>query len=218
MLSSSDSESDALVVNHALSASTKDSWIVDSGAMCHMCSNEKLLVELHNLKQPFEVTLGDGYALKATEQGIVALDIKLPQGKTRMRKLHNVLYVPNHSWSVCHGRQKRGRYTPPPSMRPAAKSKTEMGSSHQGQIVCIISIVNLTINKFMLLRKKMFGIGVLGIWEHEVFRSWLGMSWLKGWTMIHRKKFLSVSRVQKENTAEAPSQPAVASDPRNLLA
>ena len=36
--------------------------------------------------------------------------------------------------------------------------------------------------------------------------------------MIQRKKFLSVSRVQKENRAEAPSQLAVASDLRNLLA
>ena len=97
---SSESESDALVVSHALSASTKDSWIVVSGATCHMCSNEKLFVELHKLKQPFEVTLGDGYALKATGQGIVALEMKLPQGKTRMRKLHNVLYVPNLSYNL----------------------------------------------------------------------------------------------------------------------
>ena len=40
--SSSDSESTGSLVHHALSASVKnrsDSWIVDSGATCHMCNN-----------------------------------------------------------------------------------------------------------------------------------------------------------------------------------
>lgn len=52
--SSSSSESNALVV---LSASATDSWIVHSGATCHICNNDKLFVDLCYLKQPTEVNL-----------------------------------------------------------------------------------------------------------------------------------------------------------------
>jgi len=38
----SNSDDDAVVVCHALSAGTKDNWIVNSGATCHMCNNKKL--------------------------------------------------------------------------------------------------------------------------------------------------------------------------------
>ena len=37
-----DTDSDALVVCHALAASYTNIWIVDSGATCHMCSDSKL--------------------------------------------------------------------------------------------------------------------------------------------------------------------------------
>ena len=39
---SSSDDDDALVVCHALSAGSKGNWIVDSGATCHMCNDEKL--------------------------------------------------------------------------------------------------------------------------------------------------------------------------------
>ena len=38
---SSDSEEEAFVTTHALSASTRHNWIVDSGATCHMCNDKK---------------------------------------------------------------------------------------------------------------------------------------------------------------------------------
>ena len=100
--SSSDSESVGLVARHALSASTgrHDSWIVDSGATCHMCNDRKLFVELRNLDKPLEVTLGDGYNLHAIGRGVVVLETKLPSGRTKKCKLHDVLYVPKLSYNL----------------------------------------------------------------------------------------------------------------------
>ena len=100
--SSSDSESVGLVARHALSASTgrHDSWIVDSGATCHMCNDRRLFVELRNLEKPLEVTLGDGYDLHAIGCGGVVLETKLPSGRTKKCKLHDVLYVPKLSYNL----------------------------------------------------------------------------------------------------------------------
>jgi len=97
---SSGSESDALVVGQALSASATNNWIVDSGATCHMCNNDKLFVNIHSLQQPLEIMLGDGHALEATGQGVVTLEMKLPNGKTRRCKLHDVLFVPKLSYNL----------------------------------------------------------------------------------------------------------------------
>ena len=100
--SSSDSENVGLVARHALSASTgrHDSWIVDSGATCHMCNDRKLFVELRSLDKLLEVTLGDGYDLHAIGRGVVVLETKLPSGRTKKCKLHNVLYVPKLSYNL----------------------------------------------------------------------------------------------------------------------
>ena len=50
--SSSDSDSIGLMVNHVMSASSTgrlNDWIVDSGATCHMCNDDKLFAELRSL-------------------------------------------------------------------------------------------------------------------------------------------------------------------------
>ena len=51
----STSSDDALVIGHALAATSKDIWIVDSGATCHMCNDETFFSELNNLNEPQEV-------------------------------------------------------------------------------------------------------------------------------------------------------------------
>ena len=66
-------------------------WIVDSGATCHMSCDDKLFDELHNLKQPLEVMLGDGYAVEATGRGTVVLELTEVGGKASRCKLHEVL-------------------------------------------------------------------------------------------------------------------------------
>lgn len=101
--SSSESESIGLVVRHALSASSfsqLDSWIMDSGATCHMCNNKMLFSKLDGLKQSLEVTLGDGHVLGTPGRGIVVLEMKLPQSKSMKCKLHDVLYVPMLSYNL----------------------------------------------------------------------------------------------------------------------
>jgi hypothetical protein len=98
-------ESAGLVVNHVtLSASSfrllNNSWIVDSGATCHMCNRSELFVEFAELNQPLQIALGDGHKVTATGQGVVAVQLRLPDGKSKRCKLHDVLYVPALSYNL----------------------------------------------------------------------------------------------------------------------
>ena len=65
-----------------------------------MCNDRDQFVEICSLKQPQEVMLGDGHALEATERGIVALEMKLSDRKTKSYKLHDMLYVPKPSYNL----------------------------------------------------------------------------------------------------------------------
>ena len=98
--SESDSEEEVFVATHALTASSKRDWIVDSGATCHMCNNKELFDEIKALDTPQEVKLGDGHTLQATAEGIVTLETLLPNGKSRMCRLENVLLVPKLSFNI----------------------------------------------------------------------------------------------------------------------
>ena len=92
--SSSDVDFAGLMVNHVLSANFTallNELIMDSGAACHMCYDDRLFDELHSLKQPLEVMLGDGYALEATGRGTVVLELTKVGGKASRCKLHEVL-------------------------------------------------------------------------------------------------------------------------------
>ena len=98
--SNNESESDALVAGCALAANaTRDTWIVDSGATCHMCNNDKLFTELRDLR-PLDVTLGDGHNLKASGKGTVLLQMSLHDGTMRKCSLNDVLYVPSLSYNL----------------------------------------------------------------------------------------------------------------------
>ena len=100
--SSSDVDFAGLMVNHVLSANFTaplNELIMDSGAACHMCYDDRLFDELHSLKQPLEVMLGDGYALEATGRGTVVLELTKVGGKASRCKLHEVLYVPDLSYN-----------------------------------------------------------------------------------------------------------------------
>ena len=91
------------MVNHVMSASSTgnlNDWIVDSGATCHMCNDDKLFVELRSLEQPLEVMLGDGYAVEATGRGTITLEVTSMDGQASRCKLHEVLYVPDLSYNL----------------------------------------------------------------------------------------------------------------------
>ena len=94
------------MVGHALSATSKESWIVDSGATCHMCNSKTSFSELHPLTRPQEVTLGDGHILEATAKVTVMIEMLLPDGSTKKCKLQDVLYVPKLSHNLLSRRQK----------------------------------------------------------------------------------------------------------------
>ena len=46
------SSREAMVVGYAFSVTSKNEWIVDSGATSHMCNNKELFVELNELTPP----------------------------------------------------------------------------------------------------------------------------------------------------------------------
>ena len=94
------SDGEAVVTIHALAATSRESWIVDSGATCHMCNDRSLLVNLRPLSIPQEVTLGDGSSLEGPAEGTVKLDAILPSGNTQKCSLENVLFVPKLSYSL----------------------------------------------------------------------------------------------------------------------
>ena len=73
-------------------------WIVDSGATCHMCCNEKLFSELQSLEKPTDVR--DGHTLQASGEGIVLLRMNLPNGSSRKCCRLNVLFVPSLKYNL----------------------------------------------------------------------------------------------------------------------
>ena len=99
----SDSRSSGLIASHALSVSSSSeqgTWVVDSGATCHMCHDSKWFTTLNQLQDPVDVVLGDGRALTTTGKGKVELDIILPNGESKSCTLHSVLYVPKLSYNL----------------------------------------------------------------------------------------------------------------------
>ena len=91
---------EAFVTIHALTATSRGSWIVDSGATCHMCNDKNLFVDLKHLSIPQQVTMGDGSSLEGPAEGTVKLDTILPGGSTQKCRLENVLFVPKLSYSL----------------------------------------------------------------------------------------------------------------------
>ena len=99
----SDSENTGLIASHALSVLSPNEqciWIMDSGATCHMCHNDKLFSTLHNVAGPIDVILGDRHTLTAIGRGNVVLDMMLPNGEVKPCVLHDVLYVPKLAYNL----------------------------------------------------------------------------------------------------------------------
>ncbi|XP_019256390.1 PREDICTED: uncharacterized protein LOC109234787 [Nicotiana attenuata] len=67
-------------------------WIIDSGASDHMTSTKSLLFNVQTLPVPYLVSLPNGYKVKVTNIGSLAL---LPD-----LILHNVLYVPSFQYNL----------------------------------------------------------------------------------------------------------------------
>eukprot|EP00794_Sanderia_malayensis_P004203 gene4203-4765_t len=102
--SEQDSDSDvvALVVHEkALSSADKNvGWIIDSGATCHICNDVNAFTECVTLKQPQEISLGDGHIVKATGKGTVLLKIAIGQNQIQRCELKDVLFIPELSYNL----------------------------------------------------------------------------------------------------------------------
>ena len=97
--SSGKSNSVGLIATHALTAKgpdQADSWILDSGATCHICSNQKLFDEIE-LKSSQEVTMGDDRVIKAAGCGTIKIKLTQQGGSYQDCTLYDVLYVPELS-------------------------------------------------------------------------------------------------------------------------
>ena len=102
---SSDAEADyvGLSANHILSASnsiSNKSWIIDSGASCHMCNDKSQMIDYVSLASSQDVTLGDGHRLAAVGSGTVILTVEVSPDKFKTCKLSDVLHVPNLSYNL----------------------------------------------------------------------------------------------------------------------
>ena len=95
-----DSESDCgLAVSHALGAcNVKKRWIIDSGAMRHMCNDKTDFTDF--VKQDTDVILGDGHHLKAEASGTITLEVDKSDRKQKTCTLKDVLYVPDLSYNL----------------------------------------------------------------------------------------------------------------------
>ena len=67
-------------------------WIVDTGASTHMCSDFSLLVNPAIVTSPMHVSLPDGSQFSVQYNGIVVLSPTL--------ELHNVLYIPKFQFNL----------------------------------------------------------------------------------------------------------------------
>ena len=85
----------------ALAASNHiNSWIVDSGATCHICCNKMMFSEMKIMDRSQTITLGDGRSIESTSQGTVKLKLKQPDGTYKRATLYDVLYVPELSYNL----------------------------------------------------------------------------------------------------------------------
>jgi len=94
------SSQDAMLITNALVAKSKDDWIVDSGATCHMCNDRRMFTEFKQLGSSEKVTLGDGRSLDVAGEGTVDMDMLLNDGIRRGCSLMNVLYVPSLAYNL----------------------------------------------------------------------------------------------------------------------
>ena len=89
------------VTIYALAATSRGTWIVDSGATCHMYNDKNLFIDLRHLSIPQQVTLGDGSSLKGPAEGTVRLDTILPGGSTQKCRLENIVCTKVVQFTKC---------------------------------------------------------------------------------------------------------------------
>ena len=90
-----------LFAHHALTTNNneKRSWIVDSGATCHMCRDIDKFINMKKLDKAEDITLGDRHSVKAFGIG-VDLNVRMSDEKQQRCRLFETLYVPKLSYNL----------------------------------------------------------------------------------------------------------------------
>ena len=91
-----------LFAHHALTTSNneKSSWIVDSGATCHMYHDIDKFINMKKLDKAEDITLDDGHSVKAFGIGTVDLNVRVSDEKQQKCRLFEILYVPKLSYNL----------------------------------------------------------------------------------------------------------------------
>ena len=91
-----------LFAHHALTTNNneKSSWIVDSGAIRHMCHDIDKFINMKKLDKPEVITLGDGHSVKAFRIGTVDLNVRVSDEKQQRCRLFETLYIPKLSYNL----------------------------------------------------------------------------------------------------------------------
>ena len=96
----SHAQQDTMLISHALAATSKNEWIIDSGASSHMCNEQSNFKEFVQLQSTEKVALGDGSTLDVKGEGTIDMEMILQDGTRRVCVLNNVLYVPNLAYNL----------------------------------------------------------------------------------------------------------------------
>ena len=73
---------------------------MDSGATCHMCHDIDKFINMKKLDKVEDITLGDGYSVKAFGIGTVDLNVRVSDKKQQRCRLFETLYVPKLSYNL----------------------------------------------------------------------------------------------------------------------
>ena len=85
------SSTNAMLIDNALVAKSRDDWIIVSGASSHMCNDRCMFSVLRQTTE--KLTLGDGSTLAVTGQGTVCVDMLLADGTKKECLLRKVLHA-----------------------------------------------------------------------------------------------------------------------------
>ena len=87
--SCSKNEHIGLFAHHGLTTNNneKSSWIVDSGATCHMCHDIDKFINMKKFDKAEDITLGDGHSVKAFGTGTVDLNVRVSDEKNKTTKV-----------------------------------------------------------------------------------------------------------------------------------
>ena len=75
-------------------AGQKSTWLIDSGASCHMTWDLSIMYDYKAFEEPDAVSFGDGYSVEALGVGKVRVKM-LIGSKVGIHVFHHVLYVPD---------------------------------------------------------------------------------------------------------------------------